>query len=83
MPADNTFHYRACLFKYRLFVLTVRTLYFEKFTPVFPNLAYHYPSLRQFKLSDPVTLAQVCLSAGNTAVPHVYLFCGLIATGHF
>ena len=38
-------------------------------------------SLRQLKLCDPVALSQVCLSAGNTTVPHVNLFCGFIATG--
>jgi len=42
MPADDTLDNSACLFKYRLLVLTVWTLYFEKFTSVFPNLAYHY-----------------------------------------
>src|SRR5674476_1689702 len=37
-------------------------------------------SLRQLKLCDQVTFTQMCFTACNTAVTHVYLFCRLIAT---
>ena len=82
MPADDTLDNSACLFKYRLLVLTVRTLYLIEFTPVLPNYAYHYRSLRKFKLCDTVTLAQVCLSTGDTAVPDVDLLRRLVAARH-
>jgi len=82
MSANYALYRCACLFKDGLLVLTVRTLYLIKFTPVLPNYAYHYRSLRQFKFRDTVTLAQVCLSAGNTAVPDVDLLRRLVAAGH-
>ena len=40
-------------------------------------------SLRQLKFRDPVTFAQMCLSAGNTAVADIYFFRWLVASGHF
>jgi hypothetical protein len=83
MSADYALYGGACLLKDGLLVLTVWTLYLVKFTPVIPNHAYHYRSLRQFKLCDTVTLAQVRLSAGDTAVPDVDLLRRLIAAGHF
>ena len=43
---------------------------------------YHVRSLRQFELCDTVSLAQVCFSAGDTAVPDVDLLRRLVATGH-
>ena len=82
MSADYAFYCSACLLKDGLLVLTVRTLYLIEFTPVLPNYAYHYRSLRQFKLCDTVTLAQVGLFAGDTAVPDVDLLRRLIAAGH-
>jgi len=82
MSTDYTLDNSTCLFKDRLLVLTVRTLYLIEFTPVLPNYAYHYRSLRQFKLCDTVTLAQVRLFAGDTAVPDVDLLRRLVAAGH-
>ena len=82
MSTDHTLDVGACHLEDGLFVLTVRTLYLEKFAPVFPYLAYHYRSLRQFKLCDTVTLAQVCFLAGNTAVPDIDLLRRLVAAGH-
>jgi hypothetical protein len=82
MSADYALYGCACLFKDGLLILTVRTLYLIKFTPVLPNNAYHYRSLRQFKLCDTVTLAQVCLSAGDTAVPDIDLLRRFVAAGH-
>ena len=83
MSADYALYGCACLLKDGLLVLTVWTLYFVEFTPVIPNNTYHYRSLRQFKLRDTVTLAQVCLSTGDTAVPDVDLLRRLVAAGHF
>jgi hypothetical protein len=82
MSADYTLYGCACLLKDGLLVLTVRTLYLIKFAPVLPNHTYHYFSLRQFELCDTVTLSQVRLSAGDTAVPDVDLLRRLIAAGH-
>ena len=82
MSADHALYGGACLLKDGLLVLTVWTLYLVKFTPVIPNYAYHYRSLRKFKLRDTVSLAQVCLSTGDTAVPDVDLLRRLVAAGH-
>jgi hypothetical protein len=40
-------------------------------------------SLRKFELCYTVTLAQVCLLTGDTAVPDIDLLRRLVATGHF
>ena len=82
MSTDYALYSSTCLLKDGLLVLTVRTLYLIEFTPVLPNHAYHYRSLRQFKLCDTVTLAQMRLFAGDTAVPDVDLLRRLVAAGH-